>query len=70
MSENLTACIHEHTRRAATVAFYNQLLRNVDIPGTEGPDGKMISGMDILDKLGVLKAAHCSRHRKERTQEP
>jgi broad specificity phosphatase PhoE len=43
--------------RAATVAFYNQLLRNVDIPGTEDAEGKMLSGMDVLDKLGVLKAS-------------
>ena len=28
--------------RAATVAFYNQLLRDADIPGTEGPEGKPI----------------------------
>lgn len=42
--------------RAATVAFYNQLLRNAEVPGTVGEDGKPMSGMEILDQLGVLKA--------------
>lgn len=41
--------------RAATVAFYNQLLRNIEVPGTADKDGKPLRGMDVLTDLGVLK---------------
>lgn len=41
--------------KKATKTFYEQLLRNVAIPGTEGKSGKPLTGMTILKDLRVLK---------------
>ncbi len=41
--------------KKATKTFYEQLLRNVAIPGTEGASGKPLTGMTILKDLRVLK---------------